>query len=314
MHESEELIVTSEESGMRLDRFLAERYRTVLSRSYFQALIDADQTVEVNGKPLKKGRRLEAGDRVELTLLPLPELELKAENIPLDILYEDEHLLIINKSAFMLVHPAPGFFSGTVVNALLHHYQDLFATASTPWEACRPGIVHRLDKETSGALLIAKNGRIHSRLTQMFAERTIKKEYLAICIGSPGTGSLSAPIGRHPKRRQEMAIVEGGKEAFTEFETLASKGDFSLVSAKPHTGRTHQIRLHLRAKGAPILGDALYGNSLLNKRQEVGRQLLHAFRLEFVHPHSGVCMHIEAPLPEDFFYWKDKILKNEIRR
>ncbi len=308
IEDSQEFIVLAEEAGMRLDLFLARRFASHLSRTYFQSLISNEGAIEVNGKALKKGRRLEAGDHVEVTLLPLPELELKPEPIPLHILYEDSQLLVINKPAGMLVHPAPGYWSGTVVNALLYHYRELFSLQEMPWEAFRPGIVHRLDKETSGALLIAKNGLVHRQLTRLFSERLVKKEYLAVCIGNPGSGSISAAIGRHPTKRQEMALVkEGGREAVTEFETLASRGDFSLVLARPLTGRTHQIRLHLRAKGAPILGDSLYGNSSLNRKWEVSRQLLHAYRLTFIHPITGEKLCIEAPLPEDFLKWKEKL-------
>lgn len=292
------LLITPEEEGCRLDQILASRFTNVRSRSYFQKLI-LQNKVLLNGEPVKKRIVPNAGDEVEIFFLLTPEITLKAEAIPLDILYEDEVMLAINKPAGMVVHPAPGNWSATFVNALLYHCQSLSSKGTV-----RPGIVHRLDKETSGVLIAAKSEAAQTKLMESFADRQVKKKYLAICVGKPGDGTLDAPIGRHPTDRKKMTIREDGRPAITHFKTLAFDGKHSLVEVDLETGRTHQIRVHLKSRGTPVLGDALYG-----KREGSKRQMLHAQKLVIPHPTTGEPIEIIAPLPEDFQQIMERIQK-----
>lgn len=287
------LIVSEEEEGMRLDRFLASRFPDY-SRTYFQNLIE-EKLVLVNGELVKKREKLELGDEIEVEFAVTPEITLVPEAIPLDIVYEDEYLLAINKPAGMVVHPAVGHWSGTFVNALLYHCTQL-----KPEGTLRPGIVHRLDKETSGLLLAAKDEMTQRKLVEAFASRQVEKEYLAICVGHPGNRTMEGKIGRHPTRRKEMTLLkEGGKEAKTRCETIAYNASLSLVRLLPHTGRTHQLRVHMQGIGFPILGDTIYGSASANNNWGAQRQLLHAYRLRFVHPITKLPMVLEAPPPED---------------
>lgn len=290
--ESELIVIQENEAGERLDKILAHRFKDVWSRTYFQYLID-EHLVLLNGEPVKKRIKPQVGDEVEIQFAATPEIDLSPENIPLDILYEDEHLLAINKPAGMVVHPAPGNWSGTFVNALLFHCGNLEI------EGLRPGIVHRLDKETSGVLIAAKSLLVQQKLVEAFAARQVYKEYLAICVGNPGEGTIEEPIGRHPVHRKHMAVVQGGKKAITHFQTLATNGKLSVVKVILATGRTHQIRVHLKHHGTPILGDAIYGNPQVNKQYGAERQLLHAYRLQLKHPITGQVLEFEAPIPED---------------
>lgn len=288
----ENIIVTAEEAGERLDKILANRFKEIRSRTYFQFLIK-EQSVLLNGEPVKKQARPEEGDEIQVEFILTPEIELEPENIPLDILYEDEHLLAVNKPAGLVVHPAPGNWKGTFVNALLYHCKELEA------EGMRPGIVHRLDKETSGVLLAAKTSEAHQKLVALFAGREIKKEYLALCIGNPTNGTVNTPIGRHPVNRKLMACVPTGRPARTHFETLATHDNISLVRVDLETGRTHQIRVHLQHINTPVLGDSVYGSDKMNKRCGAKRQMLHASRIQFVHPITSQKLDIKAPIPED---------------
>lgn len=290
---TENLIVSDDMIHDRLDRLLSEQFPNY-SRTYFQYLIE-EGFVLVNGLQIKKKDKPKTGDEIEICFQLTPEISLQPENIPLDLLYEDDHLLVINKPAGMVTHPAPGHYTKTFVHALLYHCQTLPES-----ETLRPGIVHRLDKETSGLLLAAKTSEAHQKLVAMFCERKIEKSYLAICIGTPGNGKIEAPIKRHPIRRKEMRVDPTGKPAVSLTHVLAFDGKISLVEVKLITGRTHQIRVHLKHKGAPILGDPVYGNSAWNKKYETSRQMLHAYRLNFCHPITGVKMDLEAPLPADF--------------
>ncbi|MBS0620193.1 MAG: RluA family pseudouridine synthase [Verrucomicrobia bacterium] len=285
--------VSLKEAELRLDKLLALHF-PAHSRTYFQYLID-EGCVLVNGALVKKRERLLEGDEIEVCFLLTPELSLEPEEIPLDILYEDEHLLAINKPAGMVVHPAPGHPSGTFVNALLFHCNSLQGT-----DPLRPGIVHRLDKETSGVLLAAKTLEAHSKLVALFSERKIDKTYLAICVGTPPEGLISAPIKRHPLERKEMSVCfEGGKEAKTVCKVLAKEEQLSLVELALLTGRTHQLRVHLKHVGTPILGDPVYGSPSANSRFKAERQLLHAHQIRFIHPITQVPLIITAPLPDD---------------
>ena len=269
--------ISSEEAGERLDKVLAKRFSEAGSRTYFQFLIDEGKVL-LNGLPVKKRIKPVVDDEVEVEYILTEELTLTAENIPLNIVYEDSDLIVINKPAGMVVHPAPGHWSGTFVNALLFHCRDTF-TAQVPDlppnQALRPGIVHRLDKDTSGLLIAAKTPLAQQRLIEMFS-------------------------GRNPKHRQMMAVrSEGGRAAITHFRTLAFDGQLSLVKAVIATGRTHQIRVHMRHRGTPVLGDMLYGVDAQNTKHGAKRQLLHAYRLQFNHPITGKPLEFIAEPPED---------------
>lgn len=293
--ESDLLLISDEEEGERLDKVLATRFRDRYSRTYFQYLIE-ERLVLVNGTPAKKRLKLSPGDEIEVQFASLPEIDLTPENISLDILYEDDDLIAVNKPAGMVTHPAPGNWSGTFVNALLFHCQGLINHGGS----LRPGIVHRLDKDTSGVLVAAKTLEAQQKLIELFASRQVYKEYLGICLGHPPEGEMREPIGRHPVQRKKMAVVPTGKPAITHIKNLGWDGKLTVVRAVIQTGRTHQIRVHLQHKGCPILGDALYGQSSANQKYKVERQLLHAAVVQFIHPMSGKELKIEAPLPEDF--------------
>lgn len=287
-------VLSEEECGDRLDKLLA-RHFPGQSRTYFQFLIEQG-LVLVNGSPLKKRDKPKPGDEVEICFLLTPEISLEPQDIPLDILYEDEHLLAVNKPAGMVVHPAPGHPSGTFVNALLFHCKRLQVEEGN----LRPGIVHRLDKDTSGILLAAKTKEAHQKLVSLFCERKIHKYYRAICIGNPGEGLIEAPIGRHPIQRKQMAVHEKGKPAISRCKVLEKNSSLSLVEVELITGRTHQIRVHLKHRGAPILGDPVYGSAAMNEKFQMTRQLLHAYRVELVHPITGEALQLTAPLPAAF--------------
>lgn len=301
--EGDEIIfVSEEEAGERIDTLLAKRFQNIQSRSYFQKLIDENKIL-LNNVPIKKRTQPKAGDEIQIDWVLTPEIGLKPEAIPLNILYEDEHLLAINKPVGMVVHPAVGHWTGTFVNALLHHCHSLPQSK----ESMRPGIVHRLDKDTSGVLIAAKNSLAQQRLVELFASRQIYKEYLAICVGNPGNAELSGAIGRHPIHRQMMTVLPSkGKAALSICKTLASDGKLSLASVILATGRTHQIRVHLKHHGTPVLGDVLYGSSSVNAKHGATRQLLHAKILRFNHPITGEMLQLDAELPEDMALWVKK--------
>lgn len=291
MSEIESLLVTQEEASLRLDKWLKNRHSSY-SRTYFQFLIEQG-AVLVNGAISKKRMPLSVGDEVEICFLMTPEMTISPEAIPLDILFEDEHLLVINKPVGMVVHPAPGHPCGTFVNALLHH-----CNLSVEPGDLRPGIVHRLDKDTSGVLVAAKHPLVHRRLVELFHSRSIKKTYHAVCLGNPGEQMIDAPIGRHPQKRKEMTVVdEGGKSAITFCKALSPCIDgLTYVELRPTTGRTHQLRVHLKHRGAPILGDPIYGVVSANKKWDIHTQLLHASSIEFFHPMTQELIYLEAPL------------------
>lgn len=276
----------------RIDSFLAKRYKNY-SRTYFQELIEKKQVL-INGRPLRKREVPSPGDQIEVHFKKRPGPDLSPQKIPLEILYEDAHIIAVNKPAHMVVHPAPGNWSETFVNALLNHC-DLPNTSEF-----RPGIVHRLDKETSGVLLAAKTELAHQKLTQMFADRKMEKEYIAIAIGKVPSKKLSFPIKRCNIHRKKMIVCEEeGKEAITDVELLGFNGNFSKLRLFPKTGRTHQIRVHLKHLGNPILGDKLYGKASINERFKTNRHYLHAKKISFDHPITGERMELEAPLPKE---------------
>lgn len=299
---TETLIVTEEDLNVRLDKLLCKHFPNH-SRSYFQYLIE-ENAVLVNGQSIKKRSTLRLGDEIELCFLLTPQLSAEPQEIPLDIIYEDEYLIAINKPAGLVVHPAPGSPSNTFVNALLYHCQSL---KDQPFDTLRPGIVHRLDKDTTGVLIAAKTYEAHQKLIEQFSARKIEKTYLAITLGKPREGILSAPIKRHPIRRQEMAVVEDGREALSHFKTLHHKDPLSLVEVDLMTGRTHQIRVHLKHLNTPILGDPVYGSSQANQKWHAERPLLHAKRLKLRHPIKDFLLEIEAPIPSDMQKFIDQI-------
>ncbi len=303
------IIINEEESGHRLDKILALRYKQVKSRTYFQYLFDND-FVLLNGNPIKKSIKPSLGDEIEVHFQLTPEMALTPEPIPLDILFEDDYLLVINKPVGMVVHPAVGNWTGTFVNALMHHCQDLRHQFAGLYEEplLRPGIVHRLDKDTSGLLIAAKQTLAQQRLISMFASKEIHKVYHAICLGNPGCREIKSLIGRHPVHRQKMAVIDsGGKEALTFCRPIIYNDHLSLVEVVLATGRTHQIRVHMAYAGTPVLGDMTYGNMDINRKHKVSRQLLHAKFLRFKHPITDQLLELEAPLPEDMNHWIEKI-------
>ena len=289
-----EITAAEEDSRQRLDMVLV-RHLSHLSRSKIQALVKSGR-VTLRGEAIRSSEEVHAGDvfRVEEEVYK-PPAGARAEDIPLSILHEDEDLIVVNKPAGMVVHIGAGHDEGTLVNALLHHS----STLSTGSEEHRPGIVHRLDKETSGCIVVAKNDRTHAALSAQFASRLVKKTYLAISRGRPRhtKGTIDLAIGRHPVQRQKMTPrrAPSGRDAVTDYELLAHRDGWSLIACMPHTGRTHQIRVHLQHLGHPIAGDPLYG-----KRDQFERHLLHAWKLEFTHPVTGELLLCTAPLPKDF--------------
>ncbi|NGX37855.1 MAG: Ribosomal large subunit pseudouridine synthase D [Chlamydiae bacterium] len=288
------LIVSEENLGLRLDKLLAQQFPEH-SRSYFQYLID-EKHVLLNGHPVKKQHRPLAGDEIAIAFQDVPNLDVKPEAIPLDIVYEDAHIIAVNKPVGMVVHPAPGAYTGTFANALMYHCKEL---NPDEFEKTRPGIVHRLDKETSGLLIGAKTLEAHKKLTEAFSKREVQKRYLAICCGIPKEGECSAPIKRHPIKRKQMTVSAEGKEALTRFKILARKDGLSLIEAELVTGRTHQIRVHLKHLNCPVLGDNTYGNQTLNQKYGALRQMLHAHQVQLKHPISEVSLELVAPIPTD---------------
>lgn len=290
--------VTEKQQGLRLDRGLAEQLPE-LSRSRLQQLIRQGQ-VWLNGQPcLDKDRPLQAGDQIEVRIPPATPTSLQPEPIPLDILYEDEDLLVINKPRGLVVHPAPGHASGTLVHALLAHCPHLSGINGEQ----RPGIVHRLDKDTTGALVIAKHDQAHQHLQAQIQAKTARRIYLGVVFGRPAQsqGTISAPIGRHPVDRQKMAVLPPGqgRAAVTHWQVLERLGNYTLMQFELETGRTHQIRVHAAHLHLPIVGDPLYTQSKTSPVKLSG-QALHAWKLSFVHPRTGQPLQVTAPLPEEF--------------
>jgi 23S rRNA pseudouridine1911/1915/1917 synthase len=288
-----------EENSDRLDRYLAEELPN-LSRSRIQVLIEQGK-VQLNGK-ICTSKKIAAkeGDRITLEIPEVQPLELKAENIPLDILYEDDQLIILNKPAGLVVHPAPGHPDGTLVNALLAHCSNLTGIGGVQ----RPGIVHRLDKDTTGAIAIAKTDLAYQNLQAQLQAKTARREYLGVVYGAPKTesGTIDLPIGRHQHDRKKMFVVavgQGGRVAITHWQIKERLGNYTLIHFQLETGRTHQIRVHSAKIGHPIVGDPVYGSG-----RSVGvnlpGQALHAWRLKLEHPVTGNTLEVTAPLPQTF--------------
>ncbi len=289
-----EFLVSKTDAKLRLDRFLVKQLPEY-SRSRLQQLIRAG-LVRLNGAISRPRQVVRSGDKVELTEPPLEKIESQPEPIPLDILFDDDDLIVINKPAGLVVHPGAGHRAGTLVNALLHHCTTLSGIGGKE----RPGIVHRLDKETSGCLVVAKSDAAHWELSKQFAERTVEKIYLALVAGKlrKTTGVIEEKIGRHPVHRQRMSVAASrGRAARTEYRVVGSGDQASLVECRLHSGRTHQIRVHLHHLGHPVLGDKVYG---ARSAKDFPRQMLHAWKLGFRHPTTGEWKNFEAPLPNDF--------------
>ena len=286
-----DFIFTAEAPGERLDRSLAARIPE-LSRTRIQALIKAGY-ITVNGKPGKPSYRLEGGEVIAVYLPPPERSEVIPEDIPLVVLYEDDDLIAIDKPAGMVVHPAYGHTSGTLVNAVLYRWPELAQVG----DQHRAGIVHRLDKDTSGVIVIARTPQAHRALAAQFEARTTRKRYLALVEGNPAsaTGRIEAPIGRNPRQRKQMAVVRKGREAITEFNVLEYYADHALLEVFPRTGRTHQIRVHLAFIGHPIVGDTVYGRR--KQRIKLKRHFLHAADLTVRSPSTGEPLTFSAPLP-----------------
>jgi 23S rRNA pseudouridine1911/1915/1917 synthase len=291
-----EYVVSSDYDGERLDKYISQIDDTV-SRSFFQKLIK-DGNVLVNGIPQKANYRLSVDDVVSVSIPPNKELEVTAEDIPLDILYEDDDILIVNKPKGMVVHPAPGHDSGTLVNAVLFHCKDSLSGISG---VNRPGIVHRIDMDTTGSLIICKNDNAHLCVADQLREHSIRRIYEGIVFGNlkEDEGCIRSLIGRDPKDRKKMSMrVTNGKEAVTHFTVLERFGDYTYVQFQLETGRTHQIRVHMSGNGHPLLGDLLYGPA--KQPFSLQGQTLHAKTIGFRHPSTGEYVEFEAPVPEYF--------------
>ena len=283
-------------AGRRLDQYLSE-CEPELTRSYLQKLI-RDGSVLLEGRPAKAGVKLSQGMKIELTLPEAKELEILPEDLPLDILYEDRDVILVNKPKGMVVHPSAGHHTGTLVNALLFHCQGELSGING---ILRPGIVHRIDKDTTGVLIACKNDRAHNALAGQLKEHTITRRYRALVCGNlkEDEGTVDAPIGRHPVERKKMAVVRsGGKQAVTHYRVLERFGAYTYIECRLETGRTHQIRVHMASIGHPLLGDEVYGRG--KNPFHLEGQTLHAMVLGFVHPSTGEYMEFEAPLPEYF--------------
>ena len=298
---STEIITVTDEEG-RIDAFIASKLS--LSRSFAAELIDEGKVL-LNGSVVKKRALVKSGDEVLVEIPELKEPEAVPQDIPIEVVYEDDDLLVVNKPKGMVVHPAPGNSDGTLVNALLYHCKGSLSGING---VSRPGIVHRIDKDTSGLLIVAKNDTAHIHLAEQIKEHSFTREYLAICYGNvkQENGLVSAPIGRDPKNRQRMAVVyKNPKSAVTHYEVVERFEGFTMMRFRLHTGRTHQIRVHMASIGHPIAGDPIYGPKKVIT--ELEGQCLHAGKIGFIHPKSGNYLEFEAELPQYFNKFKAKL-------
>ena len=291
-----EFIISSEVAGERLDKAVSILCENI-SRSSAQLLIE-DGNVLVNGSVANKKTTLKVGDTVSIELPEPKELDVTPENIPLDIVYEDEHLLVVNKPKGMVVHPAAGNYNGTLVNALLYHCGDSLSGING---VIRPGIVHRIDKDTSGLLIVAKTDVAHNGLAEQIKEHSFKREYRTVVVGNikDDTGTIDAPIGRHPKDRKKQAVTDkNSKHAITHYEVLERFNGFTFLRVILETGRTHQIRVHMSYRGNPVAGDVVYGNQ--KKTYGLDGQCLHAAVIGFIHPITNEYLEFHSDLPDYF--------------
>ncbi|ACQ52411.1 RluA family pseudouridine synthase [Clostridium botulinum] len=299
------LQVEKEFDNVRLDLYLSKIFEDK-SRSYLQGIID-EGNVLVNNKKKKRNYKLKVGDNIEVNIPEPKLLEIEPEDIKLDIIYEDKDVIVVNKPQEMVVHPAPGVYSGTLVNALLNHCKDLSGINGV----ARPGIVHRIDKDTSGILVVAKNDISHNNLAAQFKEHSISRVYMALVEGiiKDEQGTIEAPIGRHPVDRIKMAVVKDGRHAVTHYKVIERFKNHTLVECRLETGRTHQIRVHMSHIMHPLVGDPVYGYK--KQRFNLKGQMLHAKLLGFIHPTTRQYVEFESELPE-YFKKIIKILKNEL--
>ena len=293
-------IIDEEQQGDRIDKVVSA-YNEELSRTQVQMLIK-DGNILVNGKAVKTNYKCQLNDEITIDIPAPAELDVEAEPMDLDIYYENEDVIVVNKPKGMVVHPAPGHTTGTLVNGLMHHCKDLSGINGV----MRPGIVHRIDKDTSGLLMVAKNDMAHEKLVQQLVDKTVTRKYRAVVHGviSHSHGTIDAPIGRDKKDRQSMTVVPDGKHAVTHFTVLDTYRDFSYVECQLETGRTHQIRVHMKYIGHPLAGDPKYGPK---KTPELGGQALHAGVLGFIHPRTNEYLEFNAPLPEYFVKFVEKL-------
>ena len=299
-----EFSIDHETEGQRIDRYLSDTLED-RSRSYIQKIIK-DGHVTVNQKPVKANYRLSVGDRVEVTLPEAKEPDIEPENIPLDILYEDQDIIMVNKPKQMVVHPAPGHYSGTLVNALMYHCGDELSGING---CMRPGIVHRIDMDTTGSLVVCKNDKAHQSLSEQLKEHSIRRIYVAIVHGNikEDSGTVNAPIGRHPTDRKKMSThCKNGRNAITHYKVLERFGDYTYIQCELETGRTHQIRVHMASIGHPLVGDEVYGPKKCPFKGLQG-QTLHARTLGIIHPSTGEYLEVNAPLPEYFVDLLDRL-------
>lgn len=295
-------LINEEWEGLRIDKYLSSNL-DFLSRSYIQKMIQ-EQNVSVNGKIVKANYNLKEDDEIEFQLPPNVEPDIVAEDIPLDVLYEDDDVIVVNKPKGMVVHPAAGHYSGTLVNALMHHCKESLSGING---VMRPGIVHRIDKDTTGSLIICKNDTSHEFIAAQLKEHSIVRKYRAICMGiiKEDDLTINAPIGRHPIERKKMAINEkNGKSAITHVKVLKRLKNATYIECRLETGRTHQIRVHLSSLGHPLLGDELYGDT--KNKYKLQGQTLHAHILGFIHPKTKEYIETTAEIPSYF----EKLLKN----
>lgn len=292
---TQQIVISAEEQGTRLDRVLSGRFPD-MTRSSLQGLIESG-AVSKDGKPLKKNYKVCEADAISVELPEPKEVEIQPEDIPLDVVYEDADIVVVNKPRGMVVHPAPGNWSGTLVNALMYHCGDSLSGINGE---IRPGIVHRIDKDTSGLLVVAKNDAAHRSLAEQIAVHSALRQYYAVVIGCPkeDSGTISAPIARHRTDRKKMAVDPNGREAVTHYAVLERYRGFTYLTFRLETGRTHQIRVHMKHIGHPIIGDPLYGPK--TDSWKLGGQCLHAGKLTLTHPSTGERMTFTAPLPDYF--------------
>ncbi len=298
------ILVDAQSEGERIDKYLSVIFPES-SRSYIQKAAETGN-ITVNGKPVSKNYRLKADDRVEYTPLEPVRLSLEPQSIPLDVVYEDDDLLVVNKPKGMVVHPAPGNYDNTLVNALLYRCGDSLSGING---VLRPGIVHRIDKDTSGLLIVAKNDFAHRGLAEQIKEHSFTREYRAIITGhlKQQSGTVTAPIGRNPNDRKKMAVTEkNSKNAVTHYEVLQSFKDYDYVKFRLETGRTHQIRVHMAYLGHPLAGDTVYGRPR-GRETDLHGQCLHAALIGFVHPRSGEYIELSSDLPEYFKRFTERL-------
>ncbi len=306
MNNDEYISLCQDEQGGRIDKYLCETYEDI-TRSFAKKLLDEGR-IFVNGISVKANYKVKKNDKIEFVMPKLSESEIEAENIPLDIVYEDSDMIVVNKPQGMVVHPAVGNYTGTLVNALLYHCNDSLSGINGEK---RPGILHRIDKETSGLLMVAKNDNAHLKLSEQIKEHSLTRAYKAIVHGgfSEDKGIYTEPIGRHKTDRKKMAVsYQNSKEAVTHYNVIERLGKYTFVECVLETGRTHQIRVHMSYHGHPLVGDKTYG--VKKEAFNLEGQLLHAYKIGFVHPTTGKYMEFESEIPE-YFRNVLNILKNK---